>query len=102
MSSKFEKANYHAVLMKTVEKTGVKTSEADTIIKAFVESVKEYTGKGFQVTVKDLGKFYSWKKPARKARNPRTGESVDVAEKMVVKFNAANVFITSLEKSINE
>lgn len=49
--------------------------------------VDEFLAEG-KVKVAGLGTFTQKEKPARKARNPKTGETVDVAAKTVVKFKA--------------
>ena len=41
---------------------------------------------GAEVVVRNFGRFYPKVKPARIARNPKTGEQVNVAEKVVIKF----------------
>lgn len=100
--SKYQKANYYAVIMKTAEKTGLTKSEINKTVMSFVESIKEYVGLGFMVNIKNLGKFYSLKKKARKARNPRTGQPIDVPERRVVKYGANRDLAASVKKSINE
>lgn len=55
-------------------------AEADRIARAFAEVAVAQAKTGFAV-LPDLGRFKAVTKPARKARNPRTGAMVDVPAK---------------------
>lgn len=51
---------------------------------------------GEDVALPDLGKLKPVKRAARTARNPKTGETVAVAEKMAIKFSASSVLTDAL------
>lgn len=57
----------------------------DTVINSIIDTLK----KGEEVSIAGLGIFSTKLRPARQARNPRTGESVQVPEMKVPKFRAA-------------
>ncbi len=57
----------------------------DTVIDSIVNSLK----KGEEVSIAGLGIFSVKQRAARQARNPRTGEMVQVAAMKVPKFRAA-------------
>ncbi len=57
----------------------------DTMINSIVDSLK----KNNEVSIAGLGIFSVKQRAARKARNPRTGEMVDVPAMRVPKFRAA-------------
>lgn len=57
----------------------------DTVIDSIIGSLK----KGQEVSIAGLGIFSVKKRAARTARNPRTGESIQVAAMNVPKFRAA-------------
>lgn len=66
--------------------TKVQAEEAvETMISTIVDGLK----KGEEVSIAGLGIFAVKQRKARKARNPRTGEMVDVAAMKVPKFRAA-------------
>ena len=44
-----------------------------------------------RVTVKGFGSFQIKQKAAREGRNPKTGETIRIPEKLVLKFSAAKV-----------
>lgn len=57
----------------------------DTIINGIIDALK----KGDEVSIAGLGIFSTKNRAARTARNPRTGESIQVAAMRVPKFRAA-------------
>ncbi|HZS43269.1 MAG TPA: HU family DNA-binding protein [Candidatus Paceibacterota bacterium] len=57
----------------------------DTVIDSIVNTLK----KGEEVSISGLGIFVAKQRAARTARNPRTGESIQVAAMRVPKFRAA-------------
>ncbi|OHA84610.1 MAG: hypothetical protein A2408_03105 [Candidatus Yonathbacteria bacterium RIFOXYC1_FULL_52_10] len=77
-------------LVEVVHETlgGTKTAAegvVDTIIETIVKSLK----KGEEVSIAGLGIFSVKARAARTARNPKTGEAVQVAATNVPKFRAA-------------
>ena len=57
----------------------------DTILKCIVDTLKD----GDEVSIAGLGIFSAKMRAARTARNPRTGEPVEVPSMRVPKFRAA-------------
>lgn len=53
---------------------------------------------GESISIPKFGKFEAFVKPARKARNPRTGESIDVPEKLSVKFKPSSTLRAQLSE----
>ncbi len=67
---------------------GYTLKQTEIIVETFFDSIKEALKAGEKVELRGFGNFRLKKRRARKARNPRTGESVDVPEKRVVYFKA--------------
>lgn len=66
--------------------TKVQAEQAvDTVVNSIVNTLK----KGEEVSIAGLGIFSVKQRAARQARNPRTGESIQVAAMKVPKFRAA-------------
>ncbi len=59
---------------------------AEKVIIDLFSSMTEAIKEGNDVTVRDFGRFYSKERPARAARNPKTGEAIQVEAKTVIKF----------------
>ena len=62
--------------------------QAKKALDAAVKAVSEALAKGDKVSLIGFGSFAVQQKPARSGRNPRTGESITIAAKKVVKFKA--------------
>ena len=60
------------------EATQLKKKDAEAAVVAFVDTIKEALKKGEKVQLIGFGTFESKKRPARVARNPRTGEEIKV------------------------
>jgi DNA-binding protein HU-beta len=56
------------------------------VVTAVFGKIAEALKAGEEVTVRDFGRFHHKTRDARTARNPRTGESVQVPAKTVIKF----------------
>lgn len=67
------------------EKERISIQDANSIIGSTIEAVKEAVQKE-DVRLVGLGTFRRLKRQARQARNPRTGETVAVPAKTVIRF----------------
>jgi DNA-binding protein HU-beta len=79
------------------EKTGLTKSKTNEVVDAFVSSITESLKSGEKVTLVGFGTFATTKKEARKGRNPKTGETIEIPSKTVAKFKAGS----ELSKSVN-
>ena len=68
------------------DKAGLRPDQAKSVLDAFVACVGDALAKGEDVRLVGFGTFTAVTKPARTARNPRTGESVALPEQRAVKF----------------
>lgn len=63
--------------------------QAEQAVDKMVDSIIESLKKGEEVSIAGLGIFSVKQRQAREARNPRTGESIQVPAMKVPKFRAA-------------
>lgn len=68
------------------DKSGIRKRQAEALLDALGEAVKEALAVGDEVAIPGVGKLKTAARPARQQRNPRTGEAIQVPEKKVVKF----------------
>ena len=69
------------------EKLGKKRSDVNEMFAALASVVGDEMQKdGGLVVLPGLGRLKAGVRPARKGRNPRTGEAIDIAEKRTVTF----------------
>ena len=75
------------LIEKIAEKVeGLSKKQVEVIVETVFESVKEALAKGGKVEIRGFGNFRLRNRNARKARNPKTGESVSVPPKKVPFF----------------
>lgn len=60
--------------------------EAEAALKAFVDVVTEELAKKEKIQLVGFGTFETSVRPEREGRNPRTGETMKIAESIVPKF----------------
>lgn len=71
------------------EKIGGTKVQAEQAVDTIIESIVSSLKKGDEVSIAGLGIFSTKQRAARTARNPRTGEAIQVAAMKVPKFRAA-------------
>lgn len=71
--------------------------QTEIIVDTVFESMKEALSRGEKVEIRGFGNFRLKKRRARRARNPKTGEGVDVPPKSVVYFKVGK----ELREAIN-
>lgn len=71
------------------EKIGGTKKTAEEVVELVFGSITDELIKGGEVSISGFGIFAAKQRAARKARNPRTGEIVDVPAMKVPKFRAS-------------
>ena len=64
-------------------------ADAERAVDAIVKTIVETLSKGDDVAIAGLGTFSVSTRAARKGRNPRTGEEINIPKMRVAKFRAA-------------
>jgi len=68
------------------ERTGESEAAIDRILDAQRDIVIEQARQGNEVRLPEFGKFEGVESKARKGRNPKTGEEINIPAKMTLKF----------------
>jgi len=66
-------------------------NEADALVEAVIETIKETLAAGEDVLISGFGKWSVRQKTPRPGRNPKTGEVMTISERKVVTFAASQV-----------
>jgi DNA-binding protein HU-beta len=66
--------------------------QAGQIVESIFDTITAKVAKGEDVEIAGFGKFVRVKRSARTARNPQTGEAINVPEKNAPKFSPAKAF----------
>ncbi len=90
--------NKAALVQKVDEVLGTTKVQAEQVVDTVFDNIISSLKKGDEVSVAGFGIFSAKQRAARTARNPRTGEMVQVAAMKVAKFRAAK----ALKESINK
>jgi DNA-binding protein HU-beta len=84
------------LLNRIATKLNLKRKDVERTIDTFVETLCEGLRKEMKVNVAGLGIWSVKDRKARTARNPKTGETVHVPAKKVVKFRVSKDMKTSV------
>lgn len=88
-----------ALIEKVTEKAGGLTrKQVETIANVIFEGMKEALAKGEKIEIRGFGNFRIRHRNAKIARNPRSGEKVQVPPKKVLHFKIGKPFHDSLNK----
>jgi DNA-binding protein HU-beta len=79
------------------ENTGMTKTKSNEVIDVIVSTISEALKSGDKVTLVGFGTFTTTQRDARKGRNPKTGEVIEIPAKRVAKFKAG----ADLTKSVN-
>ena len=86
-------------LIETVASTAqITKKEADAVVNATLDAIIEGLSKEGKVVLPGFGSFEVRNKPAREARNPRTGEKIKIEAKRAPAFKAGKAMKEAVEK----
>lgn len=74
------------LINKVAKKHGLTKQKAREVIKGIWEEIASGISRGKPYEILGYGKFYISERKARQGRNPRTGESLDLAASKTVRF----------------
>jgi len=80
-------------------KVGLSKIESQNIIEMIFDTVKQTLVEGESVKVSGFGTFNVKKKNARRGRNPKTGDELQITPRRVITFRASNHFKRLIEKT---
>lgn len=80
------------------EKTGLTKTDTSLVVEGIIETLKEAMVSGDSVEIRGFGTFKIKKRAARRARNPRTGEPVDIPAKYVPAFKPSRELKDAVEE----
>jgi DNA-binding protein HU-beta len=77
---------------------GLSKADAGRAFEATLDSIKGALKKGQKVTIVGFGTFAVTKRKARKGRNPRTGQVINIAAAKTPKFTAGKTLKDAVKK----
>ena len=82
---------------RVADSSGLSKKDATTAVDAVIRSIEDALKSGEDVTFTGFGKFHVAERGARDGRNPRTGETMQIAASRVPRFTAGS----GLKKAIS-
>ncbi|TDT72603.1 DNA-binding protein HU-beta [Hypnocyclicus thermotrophus] len=73
-------------------------AEAERKLDVLLKTIEESLVNGDEINFVGWGKFEVQEKPARKGRNPQTGEEIEIPAKKVVKFKPGKKLADKVNK----
>ena len=89
--------NKSELAAKVAEKAALSKKNAETALNAVLGAIQEALVAGDKVALIGFGTFEAKKRPARQARNPRTGETIKIAACKAPAFQAGK----ALKEAVN-
>ena len=80
------------LISEVAKRSGKPVAVTESIVNALFDTIGEVVAGGDKVHAGNLGYFELRERSARTARNPRTGEAVEVPAKKVPAFNPSKSF----------
>lgn len=79
------------------EQAGLTKTKSNQVLDVITSVIAETLSKGEKVTLVGFGTFTTSERGARKGRNPKTGEVIEIPAKRVARFKAGS----ELTKNVN-
>ena len=78
------------------KKSEMSKADVEKVLSNFFDHVTATTKKGDKIAWPGFGSFSTTKRPARKGRNPQTGEPVKIAASTAMKFTSSSTLKAEL------
>ena len=78
------------------ERASLSKAEAQGGVNALIDAVRDALARGERVSITGFGTFEARSRPARRGRNPRTGESIVIAASKTPSFRAGKALRDAL------
>jgi integration host factor subunit alpha len=86
------------VVDRIFEKIGLSKKEAQEIIEILFDTMKQTFVEGESIKISGFGTFNVRQKMARRGRNPKTGDDLEISQRKVISFRASNQIKSEIEK----
>ncbi len=80
-------------------KVGLSKIESQNIVEMIFDTISQTLVEGESVKISGFGTFNVKKKNARRGRNPKTGDELQITPRRVITFRASNHFKDMVEKT---
>jgi len=90
------------IVDKVYEKVGFPKSEVAKIVETIFDIIKETLQREDKIMVSGFGNFAIRSKKARRGRNPKTGDTIQITQRRILTFKPSPVLKASLNRPGNQ
>ncbi len=90
--------NKTELIAAVAEKANITKKDADKVVAAVFESITAALAEGDKVAINGFGNFEVKTRAARQGRNPKTGETITIAEAKLPSFKAVKALKDAVAK----
>ncbi|MFA5010973.1 MAG: HU family DNA-binding protein [Ignavibacteria bacterium] len=90
------------IASKISDATGISKKEAEIVIEGFISVVIDSLSKNESVEIRGFGTFKNVVREPMKARNPKTGETIQLGKRFIPKFKVSKEFKTIVQESLTK
>ena len=90
--------NKQELIAKIADDTGITKAAAAGAVESLLKGIQQSLKKGNAVTFVGFGTFKTAQRKARDARNPRTGATIKIPKRRVVRFTAGKALKAAVNK----
>ena len=90
--------NKSELIAAVAEKANITKKDADKVVAAVFESITAALANGDKVAINGFGNFEVKTRAARQGRNPKTGETITIAEAKLPAFKAVKALKDAVAK----
>jgi nucleoid DNA-binding protein len=88
------------IAAKIAEATGLSKRETEIVVEGFITCIIEALKVNDTVEIRGFGTFKNSPKEPRTARNPKTGESIELGKRFIPKFKVSKEFKKIVQESL--
>jgi DNA-binding protein HU-beta len=88
--------NKQQLIARIAQDTGATKSSAAATVDSLLDSITRALKKGDAITFVGFGTFKTTQRRARVARNPRTGDTIKIPKRRVVRFTAGKTLKSAI------
>ena len=90
------------IASKISDATGISKKEAEIVIEGFISVVIDSLSKNESVEIRGFGTFKNVVREPMKARNPKTGETIQLGKRFIPKFKVSKEFKTIVQDRLTK
>ena len=82
--------------------TGISKKETEIVIEGFISTVIECLKNNDTIEIRGFGTYKNLIREPRKARNPKTGETINLGKRFIPKFKVSKEFKKVVQESLSK